>query len=150
MSDGHQTFGEHPIRLSTKPVYCINSSLTADYSNLKLMALKSRGELIDLVKDDVETALRKLTTQPLRFMGIKNGSAVEENYPSLPLAVGGAFSVAGVTRNPNQTIILQFGYGNQVSYEKAVTLDLQQTAADSLDVARLWAQQKITELDINL
>ena len=41
MSDGHQTFGEKGIRLSTKPVYCINSSATADYSNLKLIALKN-------------------------------------------------------------------------------------------------------------
>src|SRR6185312_157175 len=35
VSDGHQTFGEKHIGLSNKPVYCINSAASADYSNLK-------------------------------------------------------------------------------------------------------------------
>jgi TonB-dependent SusC/RagA subfamily outer membrane receptor len=149
VSDGHQTFGAEQLKLIAKAVYCINSSVTADYSNLKYISLKTGGELIDLAKDDDKRALALLTTQPLRFLGIKNGLEVEENYPSLPVAVGGSFSMAGITRNPNQTVTLQFGYGNKVSYEKAVTLDLQQHAVDKVDVAKLWAQKKITALDIN-
>ncbi|GAA3973522.1 VIT domain-containing protein [Mucilaginibacter dorajii] len=149
MSDGHQTLGEGGIKLTNKPVYCITSAAVADYSNLKLIALKSHGELIDLTKDDTQKALTSLTTQPLHFLGIKTGNTVEENYPSLPVAVGHTFSVAGITRNPNQTLVLQYSYGNTVSYEKKVVLDLQQNAVDSLDVAKLWAQKKISELDIN-
>ena len=148
MSDGHQTFGEKHIKLNKTPVYCINSSATADYSNLKLIALKTGGELIDLVKDDNEKALTTLATVPLHFLGIKDHNATEENYPSLPVAVGRAFSITGITRNPNQTIVLQYGYGNKVSYEKAVVLDLGKNGVDSLDVAKLWAQKKISELDI--
>lgn len=149
MSDGHQTFGGNNIKLNDKPVYCISSSATADYSNLKLIALKSGGELIDLIKDDNDKALAALTTQSLHFLGIKNGDKVEENYPSLPVAVGRTFSMAGVTRNPYQALTLQYGYGNKVSYEKAVELDLQKDAVEDIDVAKLWAQKKITELDIN-
>jgi TonB-dependent SusC/RagA subfamily outer membrane receptor len=149
MSDGHQTFGEKTIRLNNKPVYCINSSASTDYSNLKLIALKTHGELIDLTRDDTEKALNNLTTEPLRFLGIKAGASVEENYPSLPVAVGRTFSIAGITRNPNQTITLQYGYGNKVSYEKAITLDLAKNSVDDVDVAKLWAQKKISEMDIN-
>jgi len=149
MSDGHQTFGEKTIKLNNKPVYCINSSASADYSNLKLIALKTHGELIDLTKDDVNKALNSLTTQPLHFMGIKAGTSVEENYPSLPVAVGRTFSIAGVTRDPNQTIKLQYGYGDKVSYEKTVTLDLSKNSVDDVDVAKLWAQKKVSELDID-
>jgi hypothetical protein len=149
LSDGHQTFGERGLKLNNKPMYCINSSASADYSNLKLIALKTHGGLIDLTKDDNEAALNILTTQPLRFLGIKEGASVEESYPSLPVAVGRTFSVAGITRNPNQTITLQYGYGNKVSYEKIVTLDLSKNAVDNADVAKLWAQKKISELDIN-
>ncbi|MDB5087649.1 MAG: TonB-dependent Receptor Plug Domain protein [Mucilaginibacter sp.] len=149
MSDGHQTFGESSLKLINKPVYCINSSASADYSNLKLIALKTHGELIDLTRDDNDKALKSLTTQPLRFLGIKAGSSVEENYPSLPVAVSHVFSIAGITRNPNQTIILQYGYGDKVTYEKVVTLDLSKNAVDDVDVAKLWAQKKISELDIN-
>ncbi len=149
MSDGHQTFGDNTIKLSDKPVYCITSSAAADYSNLKWIALKTHGELIDLTKDDIGKALNSLTIQPLRFLGIKNATDMEENYPSLPVAVDRTFSLAGITRNPNQTITLQYGYGNKVSYEKQVTLDLQKNSVDNIDVAKLWAQKKITELDIN-
>jgi len=149
MSDGHQTFGEKSLKLNNKPVYCINSSASADYSNLKLIALKTHGELIDLTRDDVDKALNSLTTLPLLFLGIKDGLSLEENYPSLPVPVGHTFSMAGITRNPNQTITLQYGYGDKVSYEKTVTLDLSKNLVDDIDVARLWAQKKISELDID-
>jgi len=149
MSDGHQTFGEKTIKLNKTPVYCISSSASADYSALRFIALKTGGELIDLTKDDTKKALSTLTTQSLRFLGVKAGSAVEENYPSLRVTVGNTFSMAGVTRNPNQTITLQYGYGNKVTYEKAVVLDLQKNAVDNVDVPKLWAQKKIAELDIN-
>nr|WP_067057480.1 VIT domain-containing protein [Mucilaginibacter sp. L294] len=149
MSDGHQTFGDKTLKLNNKPVYCINSSATADYNNLKLIALKSGGELIDLNTVTPQQALQKTMMQPLHFLGIKNGASVEESYPSLPVTVNGAFSIAGITRNPNQTIVLQFGYGNKVSVEKTVELDLQKNAVDNVDVARLWAQKKINELDID-
>ncbi|WP_295670982.1 VIT domain-containing protein, partial [uncultured Mucilaginibacter sp.] len=149
MSDGHHTFGERTIRLTNKPVYCINSSASADYSNLKLIALKTGGELIDLTSTDSAKALNSLTTQPLRFLGIKVSGTVEENYPSLRVAVDRTFSIAGITRDPNQVLTLQYGYGDKVSYEKAVTLDLSKNEVDDVDVAKLWAQKKISELDIN-
>jgi len=149
MSDGHQTFGQKGIKLNHTPVYCINSSASADYSNLKLIALKTGGELIDLAQADSAKALSSLTMQPLRFLGIKAGASVEENYPSLPVVAGRTFSIAGITRNPNQTLTLQYGYGNKVSYEKTVTLDLSKDAVEDVDAAKLWAQKKISELDIN-
>jgi len=149
MSDGHQTFGEKALKLINKPVYCINSSSTADYSNLKLIALKTHGELVDLTGGDTDKALSKLTTRSLHFLGIKAGATVEETYPSLPVAVGNSFSIAGITRNPNQNITLQYGYGDKVSFEKTVTLDLATNAVEGVEVAKLWAQKKISELDIN-
>lgn len=149
MSDGHQTFGNKTIKLNNKPVYCINSSATADYNNLKLIALKSGGELIDLNTITPQQALQKVMMQPLHFLGIKNGASVEESYPSLPVTVNGAFSIAGITRNPNQSVVLQFGYGNKVSVEKTIDLDLQKNVVDNVDIAKLWAQKKINELDID-
>ncbi|WP_295797442.1 VIT domain-containing protein [Mucilaginibacter sp.] len=149
MSDGHQTFGEKTLKLTKKPVYCINSATAADYSNLKLITLKTGGDLIDLTKDDTGKALNSLTNQPMHFLGIKQGASVEESYPSLPVVVSGAFSIAGVTRDPNQTITLQYGFGDKVSYEKTITLDLANNAVDNVDVAKLWAQKKISELDID-
>jgi TonB-dependent SusC/RagA subfamily outer membrane receptor len=149
VSDGHQTFGEKTLNTAVKPVYCINSSASADYSHLRLMALKSGGDVIDLTHDEVGKALNTLTQQPLRFMGIKAGSAIEDSYPSLPITVNRTFSVAGITRNPNQILTLQYGYGKQVTYEKQIILDLATQTVEQVDVAKLWAQKKISELDIN-
>ncbi len=148
MSDGHQTFGEKQAKLNGRQVYCINSSAMADYSNLKFIALKTGGELIDLTAENNEKALASLTTQPLRFLGIK-GDAMDDSYPSLPVVVGRTFSIAGITHNPNQTVTLQFGYGNKVSLEKTVVFDLGQNGVENMNVAKLWAQKKISELDIN-
>jgi len=147
-SDGHQTFGGNTIRPGDKPVYCVNSAEAADYSNLKLIALKTHGDVIDLNHNDNEKAMRLLTTLPIRFLGIKTGGTTEENYPSLPVTVAGSFSIAGVTKDPNQAITLQYGYGNRVTYEKTVQLDLQKNLVENIDVAKLWAQKKINELDI--
>ncbi len=149
LSDGHQTFGEKGISVGSKPVYSINSSASADYSNLKWISLKTGGELVDLVKFDNEKALTTLTTQPLRFLGIKNGAGIEESYPTLQVAVGNTFSIAGISREPAQNLVLEFGYGGKVSYEKVIPIDAEQSAIDHIDVARLWAQKKIDELDIN-
>jgi TonB-dependent SusC/RagA subfamily outer membrane receptor len=97
----------------------------------------------------ITKALNALTIQPLRFLGIKTGSTVDDSYPSLPVTVSGAFSIAGITKDPNQTITLQYGYGDKISFEKPVTLDLQANAVENVDVAKLWAQKKISEMDIN-
>ena len=149
LSDGHQTFGERGISIGNKPVYSINSSASADYSNLKWISLKTGGELVDLVKFDNEKALTTLTTQPLRFLGIKNGTGIEQSFPTLQVAVGNTFSIAGISREPEQSIALEFGYGGKVSYEKVIPIDAEQNAVDQIDVARLWGQKKIDELDIN-
>lgn len=148
VSDGHQTFGEKHIKLDKRPVFCINASAMADYSNLKLIALKSGGQLVDLVSDDNAKALDKLIMQPLHYLGIKGGNEPDENYPSLPVTVGRTFSLAGITRNPNQSFTLQFGFGDKVSIEKTITIDPDKNAVENVNVARLWAQKKISELDM--
>lgn len=149
LSDGHQTFGDKDIMLGNNPVFCINSSATADYSHLKRIALQTHGEFIDLNNSNTDKALDILTTQSLHFLGVKGSGGIDENYPSLPVAINGAFSIAGITREPNQTITLQFGYGNKVSVEKTINLDASKNLVEEVDVAKLWAQKKIADLDLN-
>ena len=79
VSDGHQTFGSTNIQLGNKPVYCINSAANADYSSLKYIAQKTGGAVIDLQKDDLVTALNKLTMEPFRFLGIQKNESVEDS-----------------------------------------------------------------------
>jgi tetratricopeptide (TPR) repeat protein len=147
VSDGLQTFGKLPDEWPAKPVYCITSSAVANYSYLNLIARKTGGRVIDLTQGNIPKALRSLMEQPLRFLGLKSSNNTEENYAAMPQNAGSAFRLAGVTRTPNQQLTLQFGLGNKVSFEKTVKFDPADLTADEVNVPRLWAQQKINELD---
>ncbi len=149
VSDGHQTIGNGTMQFKNTPVYCINSSITADYSFLHYLTLKTGGQLIDLVKDDSITALKKLTTESYRFLGIKDRNGIEENYPSLSVAVTQNFSVAGIIEEDVEEIVLQFGYGNKVTYEKSIKINAEDNLCKDFDITKIYAQKKIAELDIN-
>ncbi len=148
VSDGQQTFGKLPTQWPAMPVNCITSSSTADYSYLGLVARKTGGSVIDLTTTNIPQALNTLMVQPLRFINLKSNGITEENYAAMPHGAGSAFRLAGVTRNPNQTLTLQFGYGNKVTFEKNVKVDAADEATAEINVPKLWAQQKINELDM--
>lgn len=148
VSDGHQTLGNGQVQLSTKPVYCINSSATADYSNLKFIAGKTSGLVIDLGTITVSEALKKLIHEPFRFLGIKQNEFIQENYPSIPVVVNTSFSVAGIAQEGIQELILQFGYGNKVTYEKKISINPESQLCENFDITKVFAQKKIAELDI--
>lgn len=149
VSDGHQTIGNGTMQYKNTPIYCINSSTTADYSFLHYLTLKTGGQLIDLVKDDSISAIKKLTTEPYRFLGIKNKNGIEENYPSLSVPVVQNFSVAGIMEEDIEEITLQFGYGNKVTYEKSIRINAEDNLCKDFDITKMYAQKKIAELDIN-
>ncbi len=148
VSDGHQTIGNKQIQLNSKPVYCINTSTAADYSNLKFIAGKTGGQLIDLQSITIAGALKKLTNEPFRFLGIKHNEFVNENYPSIPVVVNANFSAAGIAEEGVQEIVFQFGYGNKITYEKTVSINTETSLCENFDITKVFAQKKIAELDI--
>jgi TonB-dependent SusC/RagA subfamily outer membrane receptor len=148
VSDGHQTLGNKQMQLSNKPVYCINSAAAADYSNLKFIALKTGGLLIDLQNTSAADAIKKLMNEPFRFLGIKQNNLIKENYPFMPVAVNGNFAVAGIAEEGVKEIILQFGYGNTVTYEKTIIINRETQLCENFDITKIFAQKKIAELDI--
>lgn len=148
VSDGHQTFGSNTIEPGNRPVYCINSAARADYSSLQFIAQKSGGAVIDLQKEDLTMALNKLTTEPFRFLGIQQNTLVEESYPSMPVIVGNSFSVAGIATREIKEMVLQFGYGKTVSLTKKIIIDADRQLVDNFDITKVFAQKKITELDV--
>jgi len=148
MSDGHQTFGNKQMQLSDKSVYCINSSATADYSNMKFIAATSSGLVIDLRNSNIADALKKLTNVPFSFLGIKKNDFIKENYPSMPVVVNASFGLAGIAEEGIQEITLQYGYGNKITYEKTIAINTETQLCENFDITRVFAQKKIAELDI--
>ncbi len=148
VSDGHQTLGGNSLQLVAKPVYCINSAAGADYSNLKFIAGKTGGSLIELQNESIANALKKLTTQQFRFLGIKENALVKEHYPSLPVEAGNSFAVAGIAEESIENITLQFGYGNTVVIENTIVINSEKQLCENFDITKIFAQKKIAELDI--
>lgn len=148
VSDGQQTLVSKEMQLGNKPVYCINTATSADYSNLKFIAGKTGGLVIDLQRLTIDEAIKRLTNEPFRFLGIKQNSFVKENYPSMPVAVNSNFTAAGIATEGVQEIVLQFGYGNTVTYEKIIVINTETQLCENFDITKVFAQKKIAELDI--
>jgi hypothetical protein len=170
-SDGHSSFGSNQLRLADRPVYAIVTSVDADYPYLQSITGRSGGELINLNAVSVAKGRELLCMQSLHFLGVKPAEGVEECYPSVSTPVTGALTIAGISYQPMQNIVLQFGYGNKVTMQETVALDLlrQQVGAGpqggqevggarqeaggvrpafmGADLGRVWAQKKIAELD---
>jgi len=147
-TDGFSGFGVAKVTLN-KPVHTINSALRADFSNLKYISLKSGGQYLDLNDMSAATAVRKLSTEELRFLGIKRNPSITEVYPSLPLGVNGYFSIAGIASSDAKNMTLQFGYGKEVATERTVQLDPLNQTPGEIDVSRVWAQKKLADMDVN-
>lgn len=146
-SDGLSTFGPNVIAIN-KPVHTINTALKADYSTLKYISQKTGGEFINLNAIAVNDAFKQLNEQNLQFLGIKNGADVRQTYPSVHVNVNGNFSLAGILNGINTTFVLQFGYGNTVISEQEIHLNGTEHTFSSINVSRVWAQKKISEMDI--
>jgi len=146
-SDGLSTFGKSAVALN-KPVHCINTSLKADYSTLKYITSKNGGQFINLNNTSVQNAFQQMDVENLQFLGIKNGTDIRQTYPSMRVNVNGHLSVAGILNDLNTEFILQFGFGNTVVAEQTVRLNATEHALSSIDISRVWAQKKISEMDI--
>lgn len=146
-SDGHSTFGSNQWKGGGTPVYAIVTTPKADFPFLRTITQVSGGELINLLTSSATEAREQLLFQSLYFMGVKAAANLEETYPSLPTPVVNSLSIAGISYQPTQRLVLQFGYGGKVTSESVINLDFAKQHTTQLDLSRIWAQKKIAELD---
>jgi Ca-activated chloride channel family protein len=146
-TDGFSGFGNSSVSL-TKPVYTINSSLAADFSTLKYISTKTGGQFINLNVLSVESALQQIFKDEMQFIGIKDNPGISELYPALPVRINGYLSVAGIAASGSENLVLQFGYGNKVVLERKVNLSAASQSAGVIDVSKIWAQKKLSDMDV--
>lgn len=146
-SDGLSTFGDLNLTLN-KPVYTINSSPKANFSQMKFISLKTGGELLNINQNSPAQEVKKLLLQNLKFLGIKPGSNLSEVYPQLPQTVNNNLVLTGISNQGKTSITLLFGFGNQVSQEKVITINAENQSTKDWDISKFWAQKKISELDL--
>ncbi|MEJ7912789.1 MAG: hypothetical protein WKF70_06525 [Chitinophagaceae bacterium] len=146
-SDGLSTLSDYRSLSAPHLVYTVSSSTKADYGVLRSMAEQNGGVFINLQTTTTLDALESLTKQTLRFLGIKNNNDIIEHYPSLPAPVQNGFSMSGVLEGADTELVLQFGYGNRVTFEKKAMLIYKEYDAPEWSLRKLFAGKKIEDLD---
>ncbi|RAJ37207.1 VIT domain-containing protein [Pedobacter cryoconitis] len=147
-TDGLSGFGPAVVSLN-KPVYMINSSLRADFSLLKNISAKTGGQFINLNVLTAAAACQQMTKEEMQFIGVKNNPGISELYPALPVRVNGYLSIAGLAASGTENLVLQFGYGKEVTLERTVKLNAAAQNAGVIDVSKIWAQKKLSDMDVN-
>lgn len=147
-SDGLSSLSGNNLPKTKKPVYTITSSVSADFAFLNYASMQTGGNFINLNRLNVENALDKLVNNNLKFLGIKENYTITDVFPMEGTSVSGSFSFSGISLNPNNEMTLLFGYGNETVLERKITLDASVQKTDDVNVEKLWAQQKIANLDL--
>lgn len=148
-SDGLSSLSEADFvpKANKTPVHCIVSSAKADYSAMRWIAAQTKGKYINLNALSNESLQKEVSFEGLYFLGIEKNNSVRETYPSVSVPIQNNFSIAGILEGTEADLTFLFGYGDKV--EKRVTVTL--NAKDALqkgNVYRIWAQKKISELDM--
>lgn len=146
-SDGLSNFGDLDLNLN-KPVYTIISSSKANFSQMKYISLKTGGEFLNIHQNLSSQEVKKLLFQNLKFLGIKENKDLSEVYPQLPQTINNNLVLSGISTEPNSKITLLFGYGNETTQEKTISLNAENQTTNEWDISKFWAQKKIAELEI--
>lgn len=148
-TDGINNWGKEEESLKMNcPLNTVNTSYSGNFNFLEKTARNNNGVFINLAKSSVEQGLMQLTTEPLRLLSITADKGISEVYPAPGTVVNDDFSVAGILTSKTGNLVLKFGYGKEVAFEKNISLS-SVTGFESENVARLWAQKKIDELSLD-
>lgn len=146
-TDGLSSFGELN-RIWEQPVYTITASNSLHVSQLKFISNTTGGEFLNLNENNPQKEVRKLVFQPMKFLGIENNRQLSETYPSLPQTVTEDFVLTGMVKGDRTVVTLKFGYGNEVTETKNISLNGNEQIVTDWEISKFWAQKKLNELEI--
>ncbi|SIR00258.1 hypothetical protein SAMN05880574_1485 [Chryseobacterium sp. RU37D] len=146
-TDGLSSFGNLKLEWN-KPTYTISSSNNVNFNQLKFISSKTGGEFLNLNENDPKKEVKKLLYQSLKYFGIEKNDAVSEIYPSLPQTISRDFALTGILNGKKTEVNVKFGYGNEVTEIKTITLNADEQMVKDWDISQFWAQRKLNELEI--
>ncbi|WP_341217183.1 TonB-dependent receptor plug domain-containing protein, partial [uncultured Wocania sp.] len=141
-SDGMKNLSDLAVNTS-QPIYVVNSIVKANHSELNSICEATNGKYINLKNITIKESVDKMIYQPFKFLGHESSNKKMEVYPNKATTVSTDFSFSGKNFKRNDTVILQFGYGNKITQKD--TLVIKSDVTNNL-VKRIWAQKKLNEL----
>lgn len=145
-SDGISNFGDLTLKFK-KPVNSIASTPTSDFNLLKLLALQSGGNFINLNELDTQSALKTFNRLPIIFLGFKESNTIQELFPNIGTAVNEPVNIFGIASPNLGKLTALFSVGNK-KFEVPVDFN-NAVQADKWPIAQFWAQRKINDLELN-
>jgi len=150
-SDGISTLSDAYFSIDsaeTRPIHCVVSSAKADYGAMRLIAERTNGKFLNINALSPERLKSELLYETPLFLGAEHGELVREVYPSIAAPVYGNFSISGIADTNSAEITLLFGFDTTVETRMTVQLDAK-NASNPIDAHNIWAQKKITELELD-
>ncbi|MEK7486897.1 MAG: VIT domain-containing protein [Planctomycetota bacterium] len=145
-SDGIQTLGKIEKQSLKLPLYIIASENQANSLFLRSLAESSEGNYFNLTVQPLQEVVEQVGRCPFAFLGaIYDTSQITEIYPSGRQNISSSFEFTGKLLAEEATLLLQYGYGSQVTSEKTIQLSQKEKSQTGL-LSKFWAQKKIMEL----
>lgn len=148
MTDGLSNFGNTMPLIGTTPVTTISSTLKADYSMLQYIASGTGGKFINLTQQTPDAAVKQMLQDSYRLISYETVNITDFTTSGTIINPEAVFSVAGKLKEQTGTITLNFGIGNEIISRKTVTIQAKEAADYDNITERIWAQKKITYLDL--
>lgn len=120
-SDGLSNFGSGKIKPGRQPLFCINSSTTANHSLLKKISLSSGGNYIDLSRTEIIPAIKEMEHGSLQLLSVKQSGTDLPVDSLLPFQSNSWLTLTGKLKNITDDIDVVFGkLGKVIKNEKIV------------------------------
>ncbi len=140
-TDGLSNLGAFRVE-NKKPIYAINTVVSADHNKLKEITTITGGNYINLIRKSSKEAITLLKQETYQFIKAKHSKVIKEVYPNQPTNVDTDFTLSGKFLKEG-SITLYFGYQGRVTDSTTVMIKI---GEGTEEVKRLWAKQKLKSL----
>lgn len=156
-SDGIANWKESDVNSKSNcKISTINTALISNTLNLRKIANEHFGTFINLRQMSCEKAIEKMFENPLHILNIEyDSNVICDVFPKVNSIVDENFCVSGILKKKSGNIKISLGRfdenGGKVEkvIEKTISSINNSDNIESEKVARLWAIQKINELEID-
>ncbi|WP_299261383.1 VIT domain-containing protein [uncultured Aquimarina sp.] len=142
-SDGIASLSEYSME-NNRPVFIVNSIVKANHSVLKNSAENTNGAYINLKTKSILDAMTAIKYESFKFLGYESKTKNGEVYPNIPVSLSHDFSIAGKGFEKNETLLLNFGYGTEIT--QSIPIKINANPTKNINVRRVWAQKKLDQL----
>ncbi|WP_281613297.1 VIT domain-containing protein [Flammeovirga sp. SubArs3] len=146
-TNGISNLSEAQLFKLNTTLFMISSSQTINANYMSAVANQNNGEFINLNEQTIKSAIKKLTTATIRYLGVEVlEGQVEGLYPSTPQAYQTDLSIAGKVLSKQAKLKVNIGTAQKVLYSEEIIIKQSEKYYPTFE--RLWAQKQINELSL--